>query len=194
MSEEAERHESSGIHGPLALPASLIIISHWEVKVGGTSMKQVRGARFAGSSPPQGMLFITLSARGYCRFHLVCPIWREELFLGLVQIEINLIALLSFCTKPRQSSSRQIFSREGGGSKPSGIDNSPRTQKKSYGTSTQVCTQANACTAVVQADLEAVACNHCSTKLNACCRLFTLETGPQSPVYGVHSTASVPQL
>ena len=33
----------------------IIIISHWEVKVGGTSMKQVRGARFAGSSPPQGM-------------------------------------------------------------------------------------------------------------------------------------------
>ena len=118
----------------------------------------------------------------------------RHFFLGLVQIEINLLALLSFCTKPRQSSSRQIFSREGGGSKPSGIDNSPRTQKKSYGTSTQVCTQANACTAVVQADLEAVACNHCSTKLNACCRLFTLETGPQSPVYGVHSTASVPQL
>ena len=42
-------------------------------------------------------------------------IWREKLFLGLVQIEINLCALLSFCTKPRQSSSRQIFSREGGG-------------------------------------------------------------------------------
>ena len=26
--------------------------------------------------------------------------WREQLFLGLVQIEINLVALLSFCTKP----------------------------------------------------------------------------------------------
>ena len=40
-------------------------------------------------------------------------IWREKLFLGLVQIEINLCALLSFCPKPRQSS----------GDKPSGIDN-----------------------------------------------------------------------
>ena len=50
-------------------------------------------------------------------------IWREKPFLGLAQIEINLCALLSFCTKPRQSSSRQIFSRERGGDKPSGIDN-----------------------------------------------------------------------
>ena len=41
--------------------------------------------------------------------------WREKLFLGLVQIEINLSALLSFCTKPRKSFSRQIFSRDGGG-------------------------------------------------------------------------------
>ena len=49
--------------------------------------------------------------------------WREKLFLGLVQIEINLCALLSFCTKPRKSFSCQIFSREGGGDKPSGIDN-----------------------------------------------------------------------
>ena len=39
----------------------------------------------------------------------------RETFSGLGQIEINLFALLSFCTKPRQSSSRQIFSREGGG-------------------------------------------------------------------------------
>ena len=117
-------------------------------------------------------------------------IWRETLFLCLVQIESKAHRLISICTKHRKSFCRQNFSRD----KPSGIDNSPRTQKKSYGTSTQVCTQANACTIVVQADLEAVACNHCSTKLNACCRLFTLETGPQSPVYGVHSTASVPQL
>ena len=42
-------------------------------------------------------------------------IWRENLFLCSVQIEINLIALLSFCTKPRKSISRQIFSRDGGG-------------------------------------------------------------------------------
>ena len=27
-------------------------------------------------------------------------IWREKLFLGLVQNEINLCTLLSFCTKP----------------------------------------------------------------------------------------------
>ena len=42
-------------------------------------------------------------------------IWREKLSLCLVQIEIHLFALLSFCTKPRKSFSRQIFSREGGG-------------------------------------------------------------------------------
>ena len=42
-------------------------------------------------------------------------IWREKLSLCLVQIEIHLFALLSFCTKPRKSFSRQIFSRDGGG-------------------------------------------------------------------------------
>ena len=36
-------------------------------------------------------------------------IWREKLFLGLVQIEINLCTLLSICTKHRKSFSRQIF-------------------------------------------------------------------------------------
>ena len=46
-------------------------------------------------------------------------IWREKLFLGLVQIEINLLTLLSICTKPTKSFSRPIFSRD----KPSGIDN-----------------------------------------------------------------------
>ena len=37
-------------------------------------------------------------------------IWREKLFLGLVQIEINLCTLLSICTKPRKSFSHQILS------------------------------------------------------------------------------------
>ena len=46
-------------------------------------------------------------------------IWREKLFLGLVQIEINLCTLLSICTKPRKSFSHQILSLD----KPSGIDN-----------------------------------------------------------------------
>ena len=48
-------------------------------------------------------------------------IWREKLFLGLVQNEINLFALLSICTKPRKSFSLQILSLD----KPSGIDNTP---------------------------------------------------------------------
>ena len=54
----------------------------------------------------------------YCLFHLVCPgikFGERNFFLGLVQIEIHLFALLSFCTKPRKSFSRQIFSRDGGG-------------------------------------------------------------------------------
>ena len=46
-------------------------------------------------------------------------IWREKLFLCLVQIEINLCTLLSFCTENRKSFSRQFFSRD----KLSGIDN-----------------------------------------------------------------------
>ena len=45
----------AGYSCPLSHSLHIIIIRHWEVKVGGTSMKQVRGARFAGSSPPQGM-------------------------------------------------------------------------------------------------------------------------------------------
>ena len=52
-------------------------------------------------------------------------IWREKLFLGLVQIEINLCTLLSICTKPRKSFSRQIFSRD----KRRGIDNITKTKK-----------------------------------------------------------------
>ena len=32
--------------------AALPALIHWEVKVGGTGMKDVRGAVFAGSSPP----------------------------------------------------------------------------------------------------------------------------------------------
>ena len=41
--ERVERHDSGGTHGH-----SL----HWQVEVGGTSMEEVRGASFAGSSPP----------------------------------------------------------------------------------------------------------------------------------------------
>jgi hypothetical protein len=36
-------------------------------------------------------------------------IWREKLFLGLVQNEINLFALLSFCTKPEKVSFANFF-------------------------------------------------------------------------------------
>ena len=32
----------------MATPA----LSHWDVKVGGTSMEEMRGAGFAGSAPP----------------------------------------------------------------------------------------------------------------------------------------------
>ena len=46
-------------------------------------------------------------------------IWREKLFLGLVQIESKVHRLISICTKPRKSFSRQILSLD----KPSGIDN-----------------------------------------------------------------------
>ena len=35
--------------------------------------------------------------------------WRQKLFLCLVQIEINLIALLSFCTKPEKVSFAKFF-------------------------------------------------------------------------------------
>ena len=55
-------------------------------------------------------------------------VWREKLFLGLVQIEINLCALLSFCTKPRKIFSRQILSLD----KPSGIDNTRKATRKNY--------------------------------------------------------------
>ena len=41
--EGVEMHDSGGTHGH-----SL----HWQVEVGGTSMEEVRGASFAGSSPP----------------------------------------------------------------------------------------------------------------------------------------------
>ena len=65
---------------------------------------------------------ISIRFQSFLNFVLSIPlglsrdkIWREKLFLGLVQIEINLCALLSFCTKPRKSFSRQIFSLEGGG-------------------------------------------------------------------------------
>ena len=48
-------------------------------------------------------------------------ILREKLFLGLVQIESKVHRLISICTKPRKSFSRQILSLD----KPSGIDNTP---------------------------------------------------------------------
>ena len=46
-------------------------------------------------------------------------IWREKLFLGLVQNESKAHRLISICTKHRKSFSRQILSLD----KPSGIDN-----------------------------------------------------------------------
>ena len=72
--------------------------------------------RFSGSKDCTAMVSLLSIPLGLSRD----KIWREKLFLGLVQIEINLCTLLSICTKPRKSFSRQIFSRD----KPSGIDNS----------------------------------------------------------------------
>ena len=51
-------------------------------------------------------------------------IWREKLFLGLVQNESKAHRLISICTKPRKSFSHQFFALD----KPSGIDNK-NTQK-----------------------------------------------------------------
>ena len=39
-------------------------------------------------------------------------IWREKLFLGLVQNESKVHRLISICTKPRKSFSRQIIFRD----------------------------------------------------------------------------------
>jgi hypothetical protein len=46
-------------------------------------------------------------------------IWREKLFLGLVQNESKAHRLISICTKPRKSFYHQFFALD----KPSGIDN-----------------------------------------------------------------------
>ena len=52
-------------------------------------------------------------------------IWREELSLGLVQNESKAHRLISICTKPRKSFSRQTLSLD----KPSGIDNTACCKK-----------------------------------------------------------------
>ena len=52
-------------------------------------------------------------------------IWREDLSLGLVQNESKAHRLISICTKPRKSFSRQTLSLD----KPSGIDNTACCKK-----------------------------------------------------------------
>ena len=97
-----------GLGQPPSLPSSKVVLAlGFPCSKKGTKVQKcTRSCRLSS--------LIQVSA---CRLLLSIPLglsraknWREKLFLGLVQIEINLCALLSFCTKPRKSFSRQIFS------------------------------------------------------------------------------------